>query len=70
MAKLPNYAQGAGGELIRVFCKGACRKTTVHRLERGGQTVSNPNEKYAGCVAHCLKCGKTAYDNYNWLGAA
>lgn len=36
MAKLPQYAEGTGGELIRVFCKGGCRKTTVHRLERGG----------------------------------
>lgn len=70
MAKLPNYALGVDGELIRVFCKGACRRATVHRLERGGQPVSNPNEKYAGCVAHCLKCGKVARDNYNWLGPA
>jgi hypothetical protein len=70
MPKRPKYAEGVGGKLIRVFCKGACRKTTVHRLDRNAQEVTNPNERYAGCLAHCLVCGKVASDNYNWHGDA
>ncbi len=70
MPKLPQYAQGAGGETIRVFCKKSCLKTTVHQLERNAVQVHDEKEKYAGCVAWCLKCGGRATDNYNWGGAA
>lgn len=70
MAKLPDYAEGKPGELIRVFCKKGCRSRTVHRLERNAAPIGNPNEKYAGCVAWCLKCGGRATDNYNWGGPA
>ena len=68
MAKLPGYAIGAGGELIKAVCKGACRKTRIHRLERDAQPISNPSEKFAGCIAVCLACGQRATDNYNWFG--
>ena len=54
------------GELVRIFCRG-CRATTTHVLERDARPVVDPNEVLAGCVAHCLRCGKRAVDNY-WLG--
>lgn len=65
MAKLPNYAQGQG-EVVRALCRKSCRGATYHRLERDAVKVHDPNEKYAGCVAYCLKCGGRATDNYNW----
>jgi hypothetical protein len=70
MAGLPNYTRNVPGELIRAFCKGTCRQSTIHRLERNAQPVADPNEKYAGCVAHCLRCHKVARDNYNWFRSA
>lgn len=71
MRKLPEYAQGQGGELIMAMCKGGCRTTRVHRLNPGqGMEPEAKDQKYAGCSATCLSCGKEAYDNYNWFGSA
>lgn len=67
-AKLPKYAQGASGELIKALCKGACGRVTIHELQRDAQPVQNADERFAGCTAKCLRCGKIALDNYNWFG--
>lgn len=67
MAGKPKYAAGVPeADLVRVLCKKSCGKTVLHRLNRDAQDIQNPDERFAGCTATCLKCGGTAVDNYNF----
>lgn len=58
MARRPAYAQGAS-EVVKALCKGLCCKVTFHELKRNATEVADHKERFAGCLAVCLKCGKT-----------
>lgn len=67
---LPKYAsKGERARLIRIFCKGKCRSQTWAELNLpypGQEALKKaPISEYK---AVCLKCGKLAFDNYNWPG--
>jgi predicted metal-binding protein len=71
MAKIPNYAAHvSGGEIVSIICRGGCPGRTFARLSPADEAITSlqksEGEQYAGYVAHCLKCGYRATDNYNW----
>ncbi|WNO10584.1 hypothetical protein [Teredinibacter sp. KSP-S5-2] len=65
---LPKYAQdSARNKLIKLLCKGKCRKTVLAELNvpypGREQLKKAPMGQYK---ARCLKCNSVAQDNYNW----
>jgi hypothetical protein len=73
MAGIPKYAAGVPRhELVKILCRGgSCPKgqSTYARLAlREGGPIPGDSGRYAGYVAHCLRCGYRATDTYNWQG--
>lgn len=66
---LPKYAANADrAKLVQVLCKGDCRATRWAEMNK-----SYPGKAELKSAAHgiyrarCLKCGREALDNYNWM---
>jgi hypothetical protein len=70
MPGVPKYAAHVPpSELVKILCRsGRCPKgqSTYARLQRAPYDAPDPNEKFAGHQAVCLRCGYVASDNYNW----
>jgi hypothetical protein len=67
MPRVPRYDEYVpASELVKIMCRGPCSGAALGRLIMDEEANATENEKFAGCIAACLKCGYRARDNENW----
>lgn len=65
--RIPKYAAGTPRDkLVQILCKGTCgrmRYAAVSKVPWSSDGARPGPELFATC----LKCGRQARDNYNWI---